>query len=244
MTNELQKADRDWVWERIRSEEPTFLESYDPTDNYHTVREIVLGGSTTWGYCNSRYKAKPGDRVMDVGASVGIYAAWCASRGADVVAYECALPALEHLNKAATVARFVVMPMAVRSKEGIVRYYGHVGRIGEVSFYNGGVEGTVPWAKAEQDGSVEVYAASFDHALGGRPWDMVKIDIEGGEADLLLNTPESSLLLMRRAYVELHPWVSQANYDAILALCGRLWECVPLGSTPEGRFDAVYLEEK
>lgn len=241
---DLELKDRASVWERIRIEEPTFLEAYDPTNNYHTVREIVLGGSTTWGYCNDHYKAKPGDLVMDIGANVGIYSAWCASRGASVVAYECDPKVLGHLYKTADEAMFTVMPMAVRSKPELLRYYSHVGRIGDVAFYNGAVEGMVPWAKAEEDDAVEVVATAFSMALGAQGWDMVKIDIEGGEADLLLNTPESYLRQIKRAYVELHPWVSEKDYKAILELCPKIWNTAPIGHTPEGRFDAIYLELK
>lgn len=236
--------DRDSVWERIQREEPTFLQAYDPTNNYHTVREIVLGGSTTWGYTNAHYKAQPGHRVMDVGANVGIFSAWAASRGADVTAYECDPSVLPILTEAVKDLNVGVCWEAVRSTEEPLRYFGHLGYIGDVPFYNGAVEGMVPWAKAEEDRAVMVHATTFTEALGDEPWDMVKIDIEGGEVDILLHTPEEKLLQMKRAYVELHPWVSEPDYRAVLELCSRLWACTPLGTTPEGRFDAVYLEAK
>jgi len=234
-------SDRDNVWKRVRVEEPTFLEAYDPTDNYHTVQEIVLGGSMTWGYCNDHYKARPEDRVMDIGANVGIYSAWCASRGAEVDAYECSPAVIPILCKAVEGLNVRVHNCAVRSTGVPIRYAGRREYIGEVPFYNGGVDGSVPWAKAENDMAVEVAAVPFSVALGDFEWDMVKIDIEGGEVDILLNTPVNKLRQIKRAYVELHPWVSERDYLAIVELCSTLWNCTHLCKNIAGRFEALYL---
>jgi len=241
--NEAEKKDRESVWECIRREEPTFLESYDPTNNYHTIREIVLGGSLTWKYCNDHYKPQAGDRIMDIGANVGIYSTWCASRGSKVTAYECGPKILKHLYEAVKNLDVTVVPAAVKSINGEILFCEGSGNIGDVMFYNGSTEGVTHWASAEYDIATSVKAISFEEAIGEFQWDMIKIDIEGGEADILLHTPEDKLQQIKRAYIEFHPWVSETDYQAMLNLCSKLWNCSRLGNSPENRFDAVYLEK-
>ena len=73
-----QAANKARVWERMAAEHPEFTRGCDPTDNFHTVEEIILGGSLTWKRANELFQPFPGARVMDIGANVGIYTAYCA----------------------------------------------------------------------------------------------------------------------------------------------------------------------
>lgn len=235
--------DRESVWARVRAEEPTFLEQYDPTNNYHTVREIVLGGSLTWAETNRRFRPKPGTRVMDIGANVGIYSAWCAANGATVVAYEADSKSFVYLKD-------IALPFE-RHNVAIMPYHGEVKFLGhskwdsgdDCEWHNGGTE--VPGIKImPDDPSVIVPCITFEEALRNTRWDMVKMDIEGGEAELLLETPEKALKQIGFMYVELHPWTPQDLHDRVIARMQSIYKFSGHWSAALNRWEALYLEAK
>ena len=54
-----QVEDHRSVWEQMRAKYPEFTRAHDSLDNYHGVREIVLGGSTSWGGAHKRFQPFP-----------------------------------------------------------------------------------------------------------------------------------------------------------------------------------------
>ncbi len=233
-------ADRQSVWDRIRVEEPTFLEAYDPTDNYHTVREIVLGGSLTWKASNEHYKAKPGDHVMDIGANVGIYSAWCASRGANVRAYEADSECVRIMN---SFAKFSVVPAALLPSTGTVEYQGNMSPVEGIEWHNGGTF-CPGMNKAAADRFEVVPCIAFDEAIGDRVWDMVKMDIEGSEAEVLLAASEQALHRIKFMYLELHPWTPQELHDKVIEKMKAVYRFDGYWSDRLNRWEALYLESK
>ena len=83
-----QELDCQSVWRDMAVQHPEFTRAYDPTNNWHAVRELVLGGSLAWKGFHTRFQPTPATKVMDLGANVGIYTAYCGIHGAQVTAYE------------------------------------------------------------------------------------------------------------------------------------------------------------
>src|SRR5580692_2240526 len=50
-----QIADKASVWKAVAENQPDFTHDHDAADNYHAVREIVLGGSLTWARAHSYF---------------------------------------------------------------------------------------------------------------------------------------------------------------------------------------------
>jgi FkbM family methyltransferase len=216
-----QIADCESVWNDIRTKCPEFTEACDIVGNYHAVREIVLGGSPSWAVTNAQFVPQPGKLVMDVGANAGIYSAYCAVKGADVVAYEphpeifrllsemVRHPAVQHL----------IQPInaAIWKFTGMLSYLGHKTINEDVTCFNGGVlSDGVNWTPADADRAAKIPCISFDDAIGKRKWDMVKMDIEGAECEVLRYASVEALRRIRFMFVEFHPWVTSEMYEATI----------------------------
>src|SRR5438105_14553290 len=52
-----------------------------------------------------RYSPKAGDRVLDLGAHMGLFSLYCAARGCLVCAYEPSVPTFKELSHQAEVAK-------------------------------------------------------------------------------------------------------------------------------------------
>jgi FkbM family methyltransferase len=244
---EEQSRDRDSVWARIATEHPEFTKAMDVTNNYHMVREIVLGDSRTWAPANKLFKPAPGKRVMDVGANVGIYTAFCAANGALVTAYECDPSTYRVLET--VVRQFPKVEarcVAIYTRSGTVRFESHTvpDEGSEIIWHNGrascpGVHdlpGTIEF--------IEVPCLSFDEALGDKIWDCIKMDIEGGEAEILMSVSEEKLKQVKFMYVELHPWTPQELHDQVIQRMDRLFLMTGYWSQDLKRYEALYLEAK
>jgi FkbM family methyltransferase len=233
-------ADRQSVWDRIAKERPEFLQSFDPTDNYHTVREIVLGGSLTWAEANKHFLASPGKRVMDIGANVGIFSAWCAARGAEVVAYEADPECVKILD---CLGNFTVVPAAIMPYTGTVEYQGNMTPVSGIEWHNGGTF-CPGMNKAAADRFEVVPCIAFDEAIGDKTWDMVKMDIEGSEAEVLLAASEQKLRQIKFMYLELHPWTPQELHDKVIERMKAVYRFDGYWSDRLNRWEALYLENK
>jgi FkbM family methyltransferase len=221
MTDE-QLRDETHVWEEVGRLHPYFTRAHDPAGNYHAVREIVLGGSLSWAGVHQRFQPGPDSLVMDVGANVGIYTAYCALRGAHVVAYEpFDTPAnlLEKMVKANGLDHLVTLVnAAISTFTGECPYFGNLSHLdGACPAFNGGlITKGVYWTEAERERSVLMPCVSLDDAIGERTWDCVKIDIEGAEAEVLLAASSEALHRIRFMYVEFHPWIDRETYDRMI----------------------------
>jgi FkbM family methyltransferase len=150
----------------------------------------------------------PGATVIDVGANIGyntLYAAHCVGPQGCVYALE---PAQDNLTVLYTnifanqLENVLVLPYAAGSAAGIREFYlrGDISAVNSLfhdNFY------------AEITDKIEVLAAPLDELLSITP-DLVKIDVEGGELDVLhgmtrmLQSPDLRLI------IEWHPTLQQA----------------------------------
>lgn len=240
-----QLTEKAQVWTEVDAREPDFWPMHDAAGNYAAVREIVLGGSLGWKGVHERFTPKPGTLVMDVGANTGIYTAYCAVKGARVVAFEPFFEAYSlmanMLTKSGLRSRVSYLPAAVWTHSGQCKYFGNISTLEGASAYNGGIPAELQPVGTSQAMTVPCY--SFEQALSisiDASWDCVKIDIEGSECEVILATPDEALKKIKFMYVEFHPWVSAKNYDAMLEKLHRVFCFEGVALREDGRFEAAY----
>jgi len=213
MTQE-QIEDRGKVWAQMAKACPEFTRKFDIADNYHAVREIVLGGSVGWAGVHERFKPTPVMRVMDIGANAGIFSAFCALKGAHVTAFEPFPAVFELLAEMIYRTGFhLITPIhaAIWVWNGVIPYVGTVSSLdGACQTYNGGVptEGS-PFVTEDFNIAKKISCITLDRAVGDNIWDCVKMDIEGAEFEVLLAAAHETLRRIKFMYVEFHPWASQ-----------------------------------
>jgi len=154
---------------------------------------------------------RPGATVVDVGANIGyntVYAALRVGPAGRVLAIEPALDNLEVLRHNVkdlpqVVVRAVAAGRASGSRDFFLR--GDVSAVN--SFFPKSCYGTVTDV-------VRVPVAPLDEMLDGRA-DLIKIDVEGGEIDVLEGMPRLRRLSGIQMIVEWHPLLQEAaGYEA------------------------------
>jgi len=131
--------------------------------------------------------------VYDVGANVGAYAVLAARRCAAVHAFEPDLGNLSRLRRNIALNRFTnctIVPAAAGSHDGIANF-----AAGKDAFVG----------RLDPGGSIVVRCVSLDSyaADHGAP-DLIKMDIEGGEWESLLATPDELLASIPQLAMEMH----------------------------------------
>ena len=181
---------------------------YDVTDaiSYGFMYDLV---------CNEhKYTPLLGHKVLDLGAHYGFFSLFCASHGADVVAYEPDPENYEKLEHASVTASAI--------------------GAGKIKFYKLAVWSSLTHLKLNRDhhsgtsnvigtgGSreAEVGTVSFGAALAEQAeWDCVKMDIEGAEFEILPHATDEDLQKIKYLTLELHPHLlaqPQEKYDALV----------------------------
>jgi FkbM family methyltransferase len=134
-----------------------------------------------------------GDRVLDLGANVGVYSVLAAARGARVTALEPdpdtfawlarnTAPFAVDCRRGAVVARATAEVALVRDPRGDTA--NHIARPGDPE-------------------GVRVPAIAFAELLA-EGYDLVKLDVEGAEFELLSGTAPDALAGLRRLVAEVH----------------------------------------
>jgi FkbM family methyltransferase len=247
MLTREQTEDRESVWRAMKERHPEFTEWMDPLNNYHAVREIVLGGSVTWAGVHERFKPCLISRVMDIGANAGIFTAFCAANRSLVYAYEPFLrpyAVLRGMLDASDLNRYVVAQnAAVWTYTGKVQYFGNVSTLDNVCpAFNGGVKSDgINWTPDDERISVEVKCISLEAALGEVSWDCVKVDVEGAEFEMILACPEETLRQIRFMYIEFHPWASAELYHKTIDKLKAVYKFEGSVMRTDGRWEAAYL---
>jgi FkbM family methyltransferase len=240
--------EREYVWNRILAEVPKFAIATPLQDNWETVQEIVLGGSPPWRHVNTIFAPCEGTRVMDIGANRGVYAMYCAVHGANVVAYEpfpLLYDLLESLVYQTQVTTLRVVKAAVAGFTGQSRYIGHQTAVEDFYRYNGGLQTCgVNWTEDDHARSTVTECVSLDDAIGDEEWDMVKVDVEGAEAEIFLNASEKTLSLINSAFVEFHPWIPDPEYQRMIDVLTAAFKFEGTYVNDRGRWDAAHLSRR
>lgn len=242
-----QIADRNSVWEWMAQEQPEFIPWMDPLNNYHAVREIVLGGSVTWKGVHERFTPGSGKLVMDIGANAGIWSAFCAAKGAKVVAFEPFVRPfgilIGMINTCGLSGNIIPFNSAVWTYTGVVKYFGNVSTLDNVCpAFNGGVlSNGINWTPDDEKNAQGVECVSLDDAIGGAIWDMVKIDVEGAEFEMILAASPEKLRQIKFMYVEFHPWASAELYTRTAVKLREIFHFEGSCLREDGRYEAAYL---
>ncbi len=166
----------------------------DPRSVANTAVEVAAGE-----YAAPGFAIGPGERVVDGGANVGAFAVLAARAGARVAAYEPHPETFRHLERntaglgvrcirAALVSAAGRRTAALATGSGSDTHH----RLG------GGGE------------AVNVPAIALAEAIGDG-CDLLKLDVEGGEFELLLGAPDDLLARARRIACEVHPWAGDSG---------------------------------
>ena len=207
------------VWDDMATKHPEFTRKHDPTNNWHAVRELILGGSLSWADANARFQPFAGARVMDLGANVGIFTAYCAIHGAAVSAYECDPETFAILSKMThdTGLQVDLHNTAVWIYGGYMPFEGR-GHNGDGFYQRNG--NLLIGQNSSTTNTKLVPCVAFDDAIGDVEWDCVKFDIEGAEFEILLHSQKLSQI--KFINVELHPGgIRQDLYDAVIEILQR-----------------------
>lgn len=146
-------------------------------------------------------RPEAGDRVVDIGANVGVFALWASHLGASVTAYEPGPETYQFL--ASNVQGRDVRPVHAAVvgdgvEEDTVTLYLH----GDRSTRNTLVGHEIGTGQPLSD-HAEVPAARISDVLNA-PCDLLKIDCEGGEFGILRGASPDTLRQTRRVVLEFH----------------------------------------
>lgn len=239
-------ADMLSVWNDVATRYPDFKQVHDISCNYHAVREIVLGGSVTWKGFHERFKPFAGARIMDIGANVGIFTAFCALAGAWVMAYEphpLLYPMLMEMIKNAGLRRATALQKPVWTETRKMKYLGFKSPGSDCTRYNGSMPSNgISWTPDDYEKAIDLECVSLDDAIGNLvDWDCVKIDIEGAECEILLAASDAALRRVKFMFVEFHPWVAQGLHDATIERLSSIFKFEGVYRNALGRWDGAYL---
>jgi len=142
---------------------------------------------------------KEGDRVLDIGANIGIFSHRAESRGArEVVCFEPLTPTFECLKKNAG-SRTLVYNMGVYSRNDLLNFsihtdFTHVGGGSILAHKN------VYTFYMEYVSVIGINELFSEHGN----FDFIKLDIEGGEVDIMESIKDENLSTCRCFAMELH----------------------------------------
>ncbi len=152
---------------------------------------VLIGGGE---YEQRGFRVRPGERVIDVGANIGVFSLLAARRGAYVDAYEPHPVTFGHLlsNTEALGVRCHQAAVVPSSQSGTARLW-----------LDPNSDTRHSLAEAVSRSSIEVPAVALDEAIG-EGCDLLKLDCEGSEFELIRKVPDDVLVRVGRLVVEVH----------------------------------------
>lgn len=184
------------------------ISMYDDTDkvSYGFMYDLV---------CNEhKYTPQVGHKVLDVGAHYGFFSLFCASHGADVVAYEPDPENYEKLEHAAVTAAAIGAGNVTRRKLAI---WSSETDLMLCRDHHSGTSNVVGVGASRES---RVSAISFRTAVSEyENWDCVKMDIEGAEFEILPRAGKHDLQKIKYLTLELHPHLVtdyKQKYDSLI----------------------------
>jgi FkbM family methyltransferase len=151
--------------------------------------------------CNvHRYVPTKDATVLDLGAHFGMFALYCAARGADVVALEPSPISFNELVHSSEVAKSIGLG-AIEPHQCAV--WDTVGK--QTMWQCAATTGSNSMVRRTEEISFEVDTVTMAHALSLRPeWNCVKIDIEGAEYRVLKSMSDLEFERIRYLTIEVH----------------------------------------
>jgi len=205
--------DKDLVWRLIAANHPEMKRENFPVDDPYMFMEIVVNNCC-------RFTAQPGMRVLDIGANIGVFTTLCALAGAVVVAVEphpgARAQLEETLRRNHIENKVKIFPFAVNSYNGKCNYHPTTTTGTNIEHTWISYNGSINTSEAAIEEQIPCWALST--FIVDQQWDCVKMDIEGAEFDILLNTSAEIFKRIDYLTVELHNgWASLEKYKALIA---------------------------
>jgi FkbM family methyltransferase len=217
----------DWAWQEISRLHPEFKREDWPTDwnDPYQLYEIVVNN-----VCG--YKPHLGDMVMDIGANIGVFTAYCALNGCGVAAYEPHPVAYDMLED--TLRR-----LGISKTTAPLNFAIWTSRTQLPFISNSGYEPNSTWVWSNgtvmhTTGAEKLTASTITlaDAVGSTEWDCVKMDIEGAEFDVLLDASDETLSRIKYLTLEVHNgYASKQRHDEMVSRLERLFT---LSGTKDG----------
>lgn len=172
----------------------------------------------------STFKPFSGARILDIGANLGMVTAFWSMNGADVTSYEADPETYKIMTDmfARIDIKAKVINKAIWIYDGLVSFRGVEIRDGERVCRNGQIE--------QNSESVSVPCTTLAAALGDTVWDCVKIDIEGAEYEVLMNTNLDAMKNIRYMNLELHEekyyssWMTPSQREELRGKLSKIFE--------------------
>ncbi len=172
------------------------VEGNDPTVVFKLARQIWVGE-----YDREGYVPGPGDRVVDIGANVGVFAVLAACRGAVVDGYEPHPETFKYLERNAAhwpgVRAHHAAVLGTPDRPTVQLWLDEE----RDDRHTIGGQNIVSGTALQR--SIEVPAVGFAEVVGSG-CDLLKLDCEGAEFDILLNSPPETLQNIARIAAEIH----------------------------------------
>jgi FkbM family methyltransferase len=197
-----------------------------------------------WGrqvYVPSGYEIRPGDTVVDVGANVGVFTLWAASRSPGV--------AVIALEPSPTVCRYLQDNVSRNAAGNVTVYQAACGaRTGKATLYVQGYETNNSLYPRDVWGSdyapgyeVDVVTLDDVFALSGvTRCDLLKMNCEGGEYDALFGCTADALGRVQRVAMEYHIGRQERTPDEIADLLRHAGFTVELRPLHDGEGGYLY----
>jgi len=176
---------------------PEFTHDHDVFDDPWAVEALLLGDFIGWRPFSDAH-------VMDIGANVGVWTAFCALHDCRVTAYEADKITFDTLNgmlkKTGLDSRVNTVNAAIWKTTGTMPFAGRevntrarcrngcLTVAGAGPYGDGDMTPGLFWGNviSQPENSDLVSTVSFGDALGSEQWDCIKMDIEGVEFRALL----------------------------------------------------------
>lgn len=151
-------------------------------------------------------RPRRGDRVVDIGANIGVYALWASMLGAQVVAYEPAPDTFRHLvtnvrGRAVTPIHAAVVGHATVDRTA--RLFLHDQRSTRNTLVGHEID-----SRETLKNTVEIPSVSIQDVLR-EPCNLLKVDCEGAEFELLDAASDTTLRAAERVVMEFHRSVGE-----------------------------------
>ena len=168
-------------------------------------------------YTPSDFQIETDDIVLDIGANIGIFTLYAATKTQGTIyAFEPFPENVEFLNKNIEVNGFhnvIVQNLAVNDKIGTEKLF-----LSEIS---GGHLLFDHNIKGEINNYVEILTTTLDHIVEENSIeqiDFLKLDCEGSEGQILMSTSKNPFKKIRKIAMEFHDNVSMLNHNEIFKL--------------------------
>lgn len=157
------------------------------------------------------------DTVMDVGANVGVFSVYAATKGATTIyAIEPIKENTKLIRKNFEINKLpqpIIITKAIAAKSGISKFY-----TGDIDSHGRLIKSS-PRVKKKQ--VIFVNTITISEVLSGnniKKIDFLKIDCEGGEGEMLKSMEKSDWNKIRKISIEYHDNMSSLNHEQIIKI--------------------------